>query len=187
MKAFGVLLLFYTLVFASCGTKIKNTEIKEYTVSLSSEDKTLIPLLKSLVDDFNAQAGVHALQYVESADQANSRIVVVEGLEKRDGKVGWGQWFAETERRGIHAPGGTVNKTTRYTLQAEFDADFLRTHSKIENGVLDIEAQKLFAHEIGHGFQMDHNPDRANVMYFDITGTKDFSDFWPRVQAFFAN
>lgn len=179
--------LFSALLTNGCGSKVNSSAVKEYRVAVIDGDATSKQLVKGLIQDYNSQLGQKAIEYVDSADQANSRIIIVEGLEKRDGKVGWGQWFAETDRSGSGVPGAQVDKTTTYTLQAEFDADFLRQNGKIENGSIGIEVKKLFAHEIGHGFQLEHHPDQNNVMYYDISGTKDFSSYWPRIRSYFAN
>lgn len=189
MKSVGkwIMVAAFAALFASCGAKLEERKVKQYRLGLAGGDMSFKPIIKSLVLDFNAQAGFRAIEFVESVDQANSNVFIVEGLEERDGKVGWGQWFAETERTGVNMPGTTLEEETRYSLRAEFDADFFRKHGKSENGLLDIELRKLFAHEIGHGFQMDHHVDPSNVMYKDISGNKDFSDYWPRVRAFFTN
>jgi predicted Zn-dependent protease len=172
-------------ILSSCGARVNTNEIKEYRVTLASADKSFRPLIKNLVSDYNSTLGFRALEYVDSQDQANSTILVTEGLETRDGKVGWGQWLSETERSGIDAPGGSVDKTVTYSLQVEFDADYLRQNSKLENGSLTENARKLFAHEIGHGFQLDHHPDQSNIMYFDVTGTKNWSTYWPQIHSYF--
>ena len=185
MKIHISILFLMSLVAASCGAKVDSVEVKEFRVSLAGGDTRLLPLLKLLVQNYNQNAGLTAIQYVDSPESANSRVYFVEGLEERDGKVGWGQWFAETEKTGMDMPGATIDKTTRYSLQAEFDADFFREHSELENGMPSLEVQKLFAHEIGHGFQMEHAPQQSDVMYFDVTGEKDFNAYWPRVRSFF--
>ncbi len=177
--------LYLSLVIVGCGSKVNSSEVKEYRVALASSDQSFKPLIKSLVADYNSKVGFRAMEFVDSIDQANSKILISEGLEKRDGKVGWGQWFAETERDGTDLPGSSTDKTTRYTFQAEFDADFFRDNGNIENGVFSVEIEKLWAHEIGHGFMLDHHPDRSDVMYFDIAGQKDFSTYWPRIRQFF--
>jgi predicted Zn-dependent protease len=71
-------------------------------------------------------------------------------------------------------------------MQVEFDQDFLNSNNKDENGALNIEIRKLFAHEVGHGFQLQHAPEERDVMYYDISGDKDFSSYWPRIREFFA-
>ena len=190
MQISGIYIFFVVMaiILGSCGSKVETTEIKEFRISLAEGDVKLVPLLKFLTKAYNEQSGIAALDYVDSPDQANSRIFLVEGLEQRDGKVGWGQWFAESETSGVNLPGSKVDKKTKYTLQVEFDAAFFREHSRImDNGQPDIDVMKLFSHEIGHGFQMEHHPDKRDVMYFDVTGDKNFSSYWPRVRAFFNN
>ena len=189
MKLFSMKSLWVTVLCAvglsSCGANVHSKSIKDYRVSLTQGDASFVPLLKAIVNDYNSHAGIQAVQYVDSPDQANSRILVTQDLEKRDGKVGWGQWFSTSERSGTNLPGSTVDEVTEYSFQVEFDADFLRNNNKIDNGVVQYEVQKLFAHEVGHGFKMDHDPAPTNVMYYDITGVKDFNPYFERVRAFF--
>lgn len=173
------------LGIVSCGANVKTKSIKDYRVTLSQGDSSFVPLLKALVSDYNAHVGMQAMQYVDSADQANSRIIVTQGLEARDKKVGWGQWFSTTESSGANMPGGTVEQVTEYSGQVEFDADFLRENGKIDNGAVQYEVQKLFAHEFGHVFQMEHHPDVHDIMYLNITGVKNFSPYYDRVKSFF--
>jgi hypothetical protein len=181
------LLLVVTAFLAACGANVSRSEVKEYRVALSGGDVSFAPTLKRLVEHYNESAGIAALQFVESSDQANSQIYLIEGLEQRDGKVGWGQWFSETERSGVDLPGSTINKTTTYSFRVEFDAGFFRANNEMINGLPSIELRKLFAHEIGHGFQMDHASEASDVMFFDVTGDKDFTNYWPRVRAHFEN
>ena len=182
----SIIFAILSLSIYSCGTTTEHASVKEYRISMVQGDPSFVPILKALVVDYNAQAGIQALTYVDSPDQANSRIIVTQGLEKRDGKVGWGQWLATTETSTGQFPNTSQSESTSYTMKVEFDADFLRKNGVITNGVIPYEAQKLFAHEVGHGFQMEHHLDVKNVMYYDITGTKDFAQYWPRVQAFFS-
>jgi hypothetical protein len=181
----GVILLGGAALFASCGARVDNKEVKEFRVAAGEASESFRDLIKQLISDYNAEAGFKAMEYVDSRDQANSLVHVVEGLQKRDGKVGWGQWSAETERRGLDMPGGDVESKTTYTLNAELDATFVREHSDPDLTAPNSELKKLFYHEIGHGFQLDHDPDVNQVMYYDITGEKQYDKYWAAVRAFF--
>lgn len=186
LRTLGVLLSIFPLV--SCGNSVEKTEVKKYVMALKQGDQAFKPLVKRMIDDYNDQVGYQVVEYSESPDSANSPILITKGLEDRDGKVGWGQWFSQTERRGtaIPVPGQKTSEKTTYSLQVEFDEDFLRSNEKDASpGVLNLEIRKLFAHEVGHGFQMSHAPNERDVMYFDISGEKDFTSYWPQVRGFF--
>jgi hypothetical protein len=173
---------------SSCGARVEKDEIKSYVLALKDSNDAYKPLVKRMIDDYNQNLGLRVLEYSETMDTANCPVIITKGLEKRDGKVGWGQWFSQTERKGtiVAVPGSVATETVRYSLQVEFDEDFLTSNEKSSaNGVLSDDIRKLFAHEIGHGFQMQHAPEIKDVMYYDISGEKDFSTYWPRVRAFF--
>lgn len=175
-------------VLASCGSTVERAELKHYVLALKKGDESFKPLLKRMISDYNTNVGYQVLEFSDSPDSANSSILVTKGLEKRDGKVGWGQWFSNTERRNgyIPVPGQKSRETVTYSLQVEFDEEFLQSNQKDDSpGLLNYEIRKLFAHEIGHGFQMVHAPEIRDVMYFDISGDKDFSGYWPQVREFF--
>ncbi len=176
------------LCLASCGAKVEKDEIKSYVLALKDGDAAYKALVKRMIDDYNQNLGLLVLEYSDSIDTANCPVIITKGLEKRDGKVGWGQWFSQTERKGtiVAVPGTVATETVRYSLQVEFDEDFLVTNEKSsKNGLLSEDIRKLFAHEIGHGFQMQHAPEVKDVMYYDISGEKDFATYWPRVREFF--
>ena len=186
LRTIGVFLSVFS--FVSCGANVEKREIKKYVMGLKQGDESYKPLIKRMITDYNSNVGYGVLEFSESADSANSPVIVTKGLEKRDGKVGWGQWFSSTERRVAMVPvsGQKSTETTSYTLQVEFDEDFLKSNEKDETtGLLNYEIRKLFAHEIGHGFQMAHAAEERDVMYFDISGEKDFAGYWPQVRGFF--
>lgn len=180
--------LLFAFLFVSCGAQVDKSEVKTYVLALQNSDSSHVPLVKKMIEDYNAEAGFRALEFSDSIDSANCPVIITKGLEKRDGKVGWGQWFSTTERDGLMVPipGTRSTETVRYSLQVEFDEDFLKSNNKNgTNGALNVEIRKLFAHEIGHGFQFQHAPEEKDIMYYDISGEKDFSTYWPRVRGFF--
>jgi hypothetical protein len=178
----------FAFLFVACGAQVDKSEVKTYVLALQNSDSSHTPLVKKMIEDYNAEAGFRALEFSDSIDNSNCPVIITKGLEKRDGKVGWGQWFSTTERDGLMVPipGTRSTETVRYSLQVEFDEDFLKSNNKSEtNGALNVEIRKLFAHEIGHGFQFQHVPEENDIMYYDISGDKDFSTYWPRIRGFF--
>ena len=180
--------LVLALILTSCGAQVDKKDVKTFVLGLKQGDESFKPLIRHLIEDYNTNLGLTVLEFSETMDGANSPILITKGLEQRDGKVGWGQWFASTERSGttVAVPGVKTSETTSYSLQVEFDEDFLVSNEKeVKEGELSLEVRKLFAHEVGHGFQLQHAPELTDVMYYDISGDKDFAPYWPRVRAFF--
>jgi hypothetical protein len=188
LKLLGFLSI--ALAFSSCGQSAKKTSIKSFVLGTTQDHAAYRPLIKQLVSNYNANVGSDVLTFSDSMDGVNSPIIITKGLEGRDGKVGWGQWNSSTERKGtsVPLPGVKPSETTSYSLQVEFDEDFLTANAKNDaDGLPNYELRKLFAHEVGHGFQMDHDPDVTQVMYMDVSGQKNFAAYWPKVRSFFAN
>jgi hypothetical protein len=178
------LLVVLSSLLAACGNSYQTTEIKQYKLTLVSGDPTLVPELKKLVADYNQQAGIHVLDYVDDPSEANSAIVITQGLRAQTGdKVGLGQWLSETKTDSPLStlPGAPVKRTVTYTMRVEFDHDYMTSSTHYDN-------QKLFFHEVGHGLQMDHiSTDISEVMYPDVGGTKNFAPYLQRVRAYMAD
>lgn len=173
----------------SCGTQqVREIHTKEYRLRIdgpatSSQRETL----RSLIDTFNRDAGFDAIEWSEGSSDANSTITLVPGLnEGKDGKLGWGQWTTFTssdiEREGL-VP--VERRSVTYSLSVQLDKAFFDAQAATakDGGPLYL----LLCHELGHGFQLEHNPDTRNVMYAYIGSPKDklFEDFFARVRHFF--
>jgi hypothetical protein len=94
-----VVVLGLAFYLSSCGAKVEKDEIKSYVLGLKDSDAAYKPLVKRMIDDYNQNLGLRVLEYSETIDSANCPVIITKGLEKRDGKVGWGQWFSQTERK----------------------------------------------------------------------------------------
>lgn len=163
-----------------CGADYDTKKVKSYRFAVAGGDANFKREFKSLIQDYNRFSQLPVLEYVDSAEGANSIIVVTEGLQTRDGKVGWGQWMAESQAESPMAklPGDKAKRTITYSMRVEFDAEYMRRG--------DLYAkQKLFFHEVGHGLEMDHNPgDLHDVMYPDVAGDKNFDAYFARVRTY---
>ena len=174
------LMLLSTIFVLGCGTGYDTEKIKSYRIAVTNADSTLIRDFRSLIQDYNRLAKLTVLEFVANPAEANSVIVVTEGLQKRDGKVGWGQWISEirAENPLTKLPGEKAKRTIAYSMRVEFDAEYMRRNDLYGK-------QKLFFHEVGHGLEMDHNPtDAADVMYPDVVGEKDFDQYFNRVRQY---
>jgi hypothetical protein len=177
---------FLAFLVTSCGLPVKDKSVKDFVLTCMGADTATHDSFRGLIHQYNTEAGIEALHYTSLEDEANSPIYLSKNLNQREGKVGWGQWLSETEERRSYLPEPKTLRTTSYSMRLELDEDFIRT--KI-NSVKDsdrTDIRKLFYHEVGHGLQMGHHPDQNSVMYYDISGDKDFSTYFSDVRAFFA-
>ena len=72
-------------------------------------------------------------------------------------------------------------------MRLELDEEFVKLKINSIKDADKNDIRKLFYHEVGHGMQMLHHPDQSNVMYYDITGEKNFTLYFADVRTFFAN
>ena len=116
-----------------------------------------------------------------------STIVLTRGLLHADGKLGWGKWVRTSQlnsRESFLRKPYKVRKDI-YTMELEFDRDYLRERYYSYKPNHKKQMRTLFLHELGHGFQMGHHPDRRSVMYREITDDyKDFNSYYRRVYDF---
>lgn len=170
-----------SLLISSCGSGTATSSVKKYRLTLVSGDTSLVPELKQLVTDYNNFAGMTVITYEDDPSQANSPIVITQGLQSTtDGYVGLGQWQSEavTSSPFSTLPGQPQKQTVTYSMNLTFDHDYLAALNHYNN-------QKLFFHEVGHGLQMNHiTTDATEVMYPDVSGTKNFTPYFQRVQAY---
>ena len=60
----------------------------------------------------------------------NSFITLTQGLEKRDGKIGWGQWITSTsEGESLTHKGQEIDRTINYRMDIELDWDYVMSRS----------------------------------------------------------
>lgn len=173
------------LLLASCGMPTQEKDVKQFKLSCIGADTALHDGFRDLVSRYNSEAGIEALAYTANPEEANSPVYLSKGLNQREGKVGWGQWLSETQERRTYLPQPKSMRTTSYSMRLELDEDFVRLKIASMKEADQTDIRKLFYHEVGHGLQMGHDPDPASVMYYDITGDKDFSAYFVNVRGFF--
>jgi hypothetical protein len=139
-----------------------------------------------MVDQFNRETGTESLKLVDHPNDANSEIILTKGLNARDGKVGWGQWIRTTESESAANSlfGDTPSRTHIFTMRLEFDYDYIKDRINVADSEKHYDFRKLFYHEVGHGLQLDHDPNPQSVMYYDISGTKDFNGYIRQVRSY---
>jgi hypothetical protein len=171
----------------SCGSKVETVKVKNYRMALVERVLSFETEFMQLVRDFNQAARLNVLAYEKDLAQANSPIVVTKGLKaKTGGKIGLGQWIAQTDSSTSFALASQSSRqdTTYFSMRLEFDADYIQSRLGTGDPVKQFEKQKLFFHEVGHGLEMDHVKDPRDVMYEDVDGEKDFEAFFNRVRTY---
>jgi len=179
--------LFVAAGLGACGQSYDDEIIKEYRLTVTNGTAEHSKIFRALIAEYNRDAGFEALRWVDSAEQANSAIIVTKGLQQRDGKVGWGQWLSETEhdKDFTIVPGERIDRTITYSMRLEFDQDYIETRSASTDPARLNDVKKLFTHEVGHGLMLGHANTPADVMYYDISGDKDFDSHFEYVRTFF--
>lgn len=183
-RSIAALLMFLSI---GCGSKVETVKVKNYKMALVERVLSLETEFMQLIRDFNKAARLNVLTYEKDLAQANSPIIVTKGLKtKTGGKIGLGQWVAQTESSSSFAltSQSSRQETTYFSMRVEFDADYLQARLGSSDPVKQYEKQKLFFHEVGHGLEMDHVKDPRDVMYDDVDGEKDFEAFFDRVRAY---
>lgn len=185
----GLILVLAMPLFNACGSfKYDVKEVKKYKIHMESSDAEVQKQFEELIVKYNDKIGFEALTYEASATDANSTATLTAGLQNRDGKVGWGQWTKESKQESpFERPvGARPERVESYSMQLEFDMDYYNQRMNTSDEEKQTQLYKLFAHEVGHGFQMNHDTDVRSVMYPDISGDKDFEPYYERVRSFFS-
>ncbi len=187
LRASRLICLPVTISLVACSGDYQEEEIKEYVLSTKSKDSAEQEAFASLVQSYNEHAGFEALLYTYNESESNSTILLTPGLNARDGKVGYGQWIRESQvdSSAVRLVGDTPKRELRYSMRLEFDRDYIMNRVADGTNESRSELMKLFAHEVGHGLQMNHHQDPLNVMYYDISGHKDFTGYFERVRQYF--
>lgn len=180
------LLLIASFGIQACGSEYKDVDVKHYVLAVAGNNQQHKSIFSDLVKRFNEQTGFEALYYTFDEREANSLIQVTAGLDDYDGKIGWGQWSRQTrvESPAKRLRGQMPRREKHYSMQLEFDQEYVVTRYLRHRSRDDLDLLKLFSHEVGHGLEMDHDENPRSVMYFDISGGKDFPEFFKRVREY---
>lgn len=181
------LLLGATLLMTACGSQYETIKYKHYTLSVvNDQGNKYTQLFRQLAADFNNYSGYEAMAIVDNANDANSAIVITNGLEKSTGKVGYGQMLSTSQSDSpVTLPGKKPKRIVTYAMRIEFDEKYILDNFDLSDATKRTNAQKLFFHESGHGLEMGHDDSSTrNVMHSNIAGTKDFTSYFRQVQAY---
>ncbi len=180
-------------VLLGCGGGFFVAKVKQYYFAIEPATSENRAIFSKLFEELNERCNAPYLNIVRRgalSASGISTITVSSGLRKVDNKLGWGRWIRTTKlnsRRGFLQRPHKVRKDI-YTMELEFDREFMQEHARARNEAKYSRWRTLFLHELGHGFQMGHDPERSSVMYSRITsGYKDYDTFYERAYNFLRN
>jgi len=181
-------LFLLSISFVACGDK--QIHSCEFTMSIESPDAESKEYFVDYLDKLNQNLGFKAFTYVGSKQEANSPIVIEKGLKERTLRergeefIGLGGFYPDYSQTSnvfkIIADGNTTTQVTN-SMRLHFDHDFV-----MEN--LNSDPQKLetaAAHEFGHGLGFGHIDNKADVMYEEVSGQKDYDAHYTNMRNFF--
>ena len=161
-------------------------EVKQYHFDVKPYTQSNYRIFRDLFRDFNDTVGedVLILAYRNSSPNM-SHITMTKGLEKNKNKIGFGGWRSNSRFNEdcMSKPPKIIKKV--YTMNLEFDDDFVRNRSSSNEQTAKRELQTLFLHEVGHGLKLKHDPKRDAVMYAKIDSQqRDHRRFYRKVLDF---
>lgn len=167
-------------------------EVKSFRFYVETDTPSLKYSIQILVRDYNRQLGYDALSVVDKEEDSTSQIRFRKGLINDGRKLGLGQWTTLQKQSVSGAFRQSQTTTIEYGMDLIFDMDnFLSKSAYIQDP--DSDGYKhlfhLFAHEVGHGMQMDHvHDDEESVMYPSIAekGSRpvDYSAYFQSIREF---
>lgn len=187
------LLVFVVPVLPSltaCGS-YKDKSYKDFPVYIDTNDTQLKNKTIDMIRDYNAAVGFQALQIAGEKGEGSSLIHFTAGLRDQTGKIGFGQALvqAENEPQYRRVEMRPLNRDLRYSLDVEFDTAYFSSRINADHTTKEgRELYILFAHEIGHGFFLGHDPSERAVMYKVVLGREDtdFATYYQEVRNFFS-
>ena len=186
-------LTFMVVLLVACGEDFFIANVKRYYFTVSPATPENHRIFNELFGNFNRRFNTPYLNLTHSGAlpaSETSTIVLTRGLLHADGKLGWGKWVRTSQlnsRQGFLQKPYKVRKDI-YTMKLEFDRDYLQERYYSHKSNHKKQMRTLFLHELGHGFQMGHHPNRRSVMYREITDDyKDLNSYYRRVYDFLVN
>ena len=177
-------------LLVACGDGFFVSTVKQYYFVVRPATGENHRIFRELFGDFNRRFNASYLNLVRGGGLSASEISTIEmtdGLLHKDDKLGWGRWLRTSKlnsRRGFLNQPHKLRKDI-YTMELEFDNDYLKKRYRSDSDKEKRQLRTLFLHELGHGFQMGHHPDRRSVMYREINdGYKNYDSFYERANQF---
>lgn len=184
MNLLLVFLLAVSLI--SCGQSPFVEEVKQYSFDIKPYTRSNYRIFRKLFRDFNEAVGENVLVLVRrDGSEEMSHITLTKGLEERKEKIGFGGWQSDSSFNEdcLRKPFKVIKKV--YTMNLEFDYDFVKNRVTTDNQGAKRELQTLFLHEVGHGLKLKHDSRRDAVMYERVDNRqRDHQRFYRKVLNF---
>ena len=180
------------LSLTACG--FNEEHIRDYKFYVHSDNQLYINTIDTLVNDFNDCVGSKLFKTTRDTSEYNSSIYFNDNLaDLGDNVVGYGTYIRKTsEDNPLNMLTGEKHTVYYiYTGEIRLDTEFIakNTVNTTADGLnIDknsdeyTELKKLLFHEAGHVIGLDHTPAQSDVMYYEISGTKNFQDFCQSVR-----
>ena len=172
--------MFVVMVLGACDGMIAHK--KRYYFALTANGEKSRELLNFYFYKFNSNFNVDVLKFLppdhHRSDDEVSTILMVPRMSERegedDGTLGWGQWRTCVKMSSFKTLLVSPHKmiTKIHTMHLEFDVTRFTEWHYSDKLAEREQAESLFLHEIGHGFHLDHDPDKNAVMYENINDAK---------------
>ena len=197
MTSLRFLLPFLLSIVLLCVTACSDMihERKKYYFSVIPDTHDNRNVANYYFAQFNANFNTDVLHVINTPNKLKSdetsTLRFTPHLSKREGEdrgnLGWGQWVYCTKFSNIYTLLKQPNKflTRVNTMHLEFDEGKLKKWYQSNVARQQMKARSLFYHELGHGFHLEHDNDRASVMYESINDEdKDLNRFFLKVAKF---
>lgn len=178
----SILLVSFSLT--SCG--YNEEHIKNYVFYVHSDNQLYVNTIDTLVSDFNYCVGSEVFKTTRDTTKYNSSIYLNTNLrEIGESVIGYGTFIRKTSQSNpLDVLKGSYTLSYKYTGEIRLDLGFfsnnLETDDEInvnKNSDGYGELKKLFFHEAGHVVGLDHTDSEEDVMYYTISGDKDYDAF----------
>ena len=192
-RAAAMLLSLFFLV--ACGSpKYQTQAVLDYRVFVSGGSDQMRETIFELNDAYSEELGFQAIEFVNSEDDANSIISFPSSWTQGSNVLGFGKWEAWVVEEGkdFVSLGRRLDRTINFSMKLEFEVgNFKRQIQRHERGEAGAWAHlyHLYSHELGHGFQLEHEKNQRSVMFEIITENSradvDYPSYFKHVQDFF--
>lgn len=196
LKFFMTPIFLVLILFTGACGRYHTIHIKDFRIYVDTNSPENREAVILLADQYNAEFGEDVLTIVSDPEEANSHIGFQSGLRATENKLGLGQWVTLTtqNRDNFISFDNEIEQKIVYSLEIDFDLEnFTEKAVKMDDPTSDEwrHLYHLFCHEIGHGFQMDHDDEITSVMYSSIPDDSrpnvDYETYFHRARSFFQN
>ncbi len=154
-----ILLLIAVYSIQSCGS-FDGVYERDYSFAIITDEPEIEYEVRRVFDRYNQLAGKKVLSYRNDDNKVGSYLVIREGIQAQDNKIGYGNYVLTSE--------GTTFGTQ------EYDKDWVLKQISESNGQVSNNLLKLTTHEFGHNIGLSHCSNSSDSMAESVSGTKNY-------------